>query len=311
MKISLRRLIPLAASVGMALVAGAAQADEFSSFTLRNGTAGPGGIISEGIQALDWNEQGSGVAKGIGPFGTPLVLGKEFNFYYQANLKGMTGGTETTAWDGLDNSSNGTPKSGSTFEITIVAKMREVVQSFIPTSLTSAKATFGLAGTAADNKVALFYDTKNNAKTSDGTGFDDGVMIALLTIVSDGTSSDFTQENPNKGKGAARIKAVIAEAGDFINPLYLEGVSKLLFGIDFQSDLNYPSDTSFTTGFHGSTPDTGPDLFGPVGVIQSEDILFKVDGSSRFTVVPEPGSIFLLGIGLLGAACAQRRRRQS
>jgi hypothetical protein len=41
--------------------------------------------------------------------------------------------------------------------------------------------------------------------------------------------------------------------------------------------------------------------------VQNNDIVFKVDGSNTFSV-PEPGTMMLLGMGMLGLVGAQRRR---
>jgi hypothetical protein len=100
--------------------------------------------------------------------------------------------------------------------------------------------------------VAIYFDTAANSKTSDGTGFDDGTVVALLTIISDGTTSSFTRTNasgttPANGQGAAKIHAVIdATSGNFVDANYLEDVTNLIFGINFQSNLNYPAGTSTT-----------------------------------------------------------------
>jgi hypothetical protein len=290
MKNSFRKLIPVAAALGFAFAASSAQA-----FTLKDGT----NVLATDSTTLDWNTSGSGVAKGVGPFGSPLTVGQQFQFLYQSNLASIDGDT-TSTFNGLDNFANGVKGSGKNFEFTIVAKLTEKV-----TSLAGTTATFGLGGTAADNKVAIYYDAAANASTTGGTGFDDGQLIALLTIVPNNTQSTFTIAGGG-GQGSTKLNAQLVEATDFINPAYLDGVSELLFGVNFESNLNYPAGNSATLNFHKG----GSSLFPDYTVNTSKDIVFKVDGSNTFAnAVPEPGTMMLLGMGMLGLVGAQRRRR--
>lgn len=295
------KLIPMALAIGMTF-ATAAHADAITKFNLKNGA---GSTIVAGADGLDWNERGSGVAIGVGPFQDNALLppGAMFDFRYQANLAAVSGGSPTALVLGLDTTSDGDPQSFQSYEFTIAAKLKEVVTG---SGTVDGKPTafFGLGGTNADNKVAIFYDVAHNSDTATGTGFDDGIMIALLTITSDGTTSQFsTLPGTGTGQGSAKLSASIVEAGDFINAAYLEGISKLLFGMKFESNLNYPSGTSLTDAFHLG----GSALFADY-TVGTNDIVFKVDGSNRFTVVPEPGSMVLMGIGLLGFVGAARRR---
>ncbi|WP_167761353.1 PEP-CTERM sorting domain-containing protein [Duganella callida] len=305
---TMRKLKSIALALGLASLSTAAFADASNTFNLKDGG---GNTYVSGATSLDWNAQGSGVAIGVGPFSdnSLLPVGASFQFLYQANLVTVGGGVANSSFTNLDATSNGGKDAGKTFEFTIVASFTETVtaSNFVGSN---PSAVFGLGGSTATNKVAIYYDSKANANTGDGTGFDDGKLVAMFSIVPDGTDSSFMGLNGRgTGLGSTHLHAELVESGDFVDAAYLEGIQDLIFGLDFQSNLNYPAGTSDTSAFHASAADSGPDLFGTYNVDHSRDIVFKVDGDSTTTRLPEPGSTLLVGLGLLGIAGVTRRRK--
>ena len=126
-----------------------------------------------------------------------------------------------------------------------------------------------------------------------------GATLLTAHIVAD--SSSFTATTPGHGTGSFDLlfsfDHVDSRYFDLTNTIAHGGTGTVLTGERFTGTLTQP--------FNGfPTPDQMWDATTPGG-----NQLFKVDSSESFvTAVPEPGSLFLLGLGLAGLGAISRRR---
>jgi hypothetical protein len=290
------------AAAGVALAAFGFVATAQATPTNVNVSSPGKGVIATDVAEFDWSSTGSGLSIGVGPFGTPLTVGQQFAFKYQALLAGFV--TNNAIASGLVTSANGGAFAAGQYQYTAVATFREVVTSISggPLPGTPVTANFGVANQTGT--FSIFYDDSTTsgkkANVATGTGFDDGIEVARFTIVSAFTT--FTQTTKTKGIGAAKADAVLQVAVDFVNPNYIKGLVGKLFGMEFQSTENFPATNSKTTGFHIGGSALYPNTPG-----HSNDILLKVDGSSTFSSIPEPQTLLLFGMGLLMLGFMARR----
>jgi len=284
----------VAMAVGLTLSAGAAYAGPLDSFNLLN----PNTATFVTMDNLDWSSSGSGLVEGLGPVGTPVPTGTAFTFDYQATLVGATLGGSANATPSLTtfNSDVG----AGLFEYSIVARFNELV----------------IDGSAAIGDNLIFKTTGGTfaiyanpvgttAVVGTGVGFDDGTLVVKGSIAPDQFSS-FLPLGPDSGIGSALIEGFL-DTGS-INAAFLDPISaglKLqLFDIRFEGTQNAPPLDSLTTGFFiGGDPVMFADR-----PVTGSDIVLKVDGSTKLSVVPEPSTYLLLGMGLLGLVGYSRKR---
>lgn len=260
----------------MLSIGATAQAD-FWTGTVYDGLGGS----ASNVQNFDWSSSGSGVAIGMGPFGTPFAVGTEFTFLYQAELIGLN--------DPLGNPI-AFPGLTSTFEYTAVAAITEKVISFT----NPVPGVFSVIFSTIGGNWAILNDAPADSDVPSGFGFDNGTVAAFGTIGSDQLT--FFSAVGNTGIGSTILEGLVTYA----DPLFLDPAA-ILFDFRFEGTLNYPPLDSTTVGFFIG-PGNGFDY-----TVQANDLLLKVDGSSKFSV-PEPSTILLLGIGLLGLGGLSRKR---
>jgi hypothetical protein len=253
---------------------------------------GSTGTFIPGITEFDWDSSGSGVAVGAGPIGTPLTVGSTYVFDYQSRLTGVKDiNGILVPFTGLDTAA---------FEYTVVATFPEIVTA-APVGPAPALGQ-ALFSTLAGGEFRVYYDIPGDSNVANGTGFLDGTLVMSGTIDAGLPSifSLFIAGGQLIGQGSTFVTGLV----NYVDPNYFDPAISI-FDIEFRSQLFFPpQDSTTTTMFAG-----GSGLFAPHTVL-SNDLLLKADGSSRFSTVPEPSTLILLGAGILGLMGFARRKSE-
>jgi hypothetical protein len=252
------------------------------------------------VMGFDWSSSGSGLVVGE-PKGAPLTQNQTIQFLYQASLVGLTDPLGAAInFPGLKTSTT------AGFEYTVVAQVPELAFSVT----TIGGLTQAFLTTLSGGTFALYNQAVGDANVSAGTGFNNGTLVATGTI-NPGQLTTFTgiaPATPANPYGTGLGSTILEGLVTFANPAFLDPALTIV-DFRFEGQLNAPpldSEVRSTGHFFD-----GNDGFAVTPVAGLEQL--KVDGSSKFSLAetPEPSTILLLGVGLLGVAGFSRKRIRS